>query len=252
MSAAIRLFGWTLALTLIALPLVGLLNGWFAAERWPIRQLRLSAEFTHVTSEQVHSAVAAHAGQGFFALSLEEIRTALSALPWVERVEVRKRWPDTLDITLYEHRAVARWGRERLLSEHGVVFSVPDAADVADIQRLPLLDGPDSRVRDVVAVYADARKALAATGLTPIGVHLTRRGSWRVMLPDGADLVVGRGDPLPRLARFARVLPKVWGGERRSFARADLRYPNGFAITWQPALPAGAGTTRAAPENPRT
>ena len=226
--------GWTLALLLVALPVVGLLNGWFAANQWPVRELRLTAEFSRLSAAQVQHTVAPYTGIGFFALPLEEIRGALAALPWVERVEVRKRWPDTLEVTLYEHRAVARWGDDRLLSDRGVLFSAPGAES---IQGLPVLDGPDRRVRDVVAAYADAREVLTPTGLVPVGVRLTRRGSWRVRLADGADVVVGRADPLPRLQRFARVIPKIRASEQRPFVRADLRYTNGFALTFAPSTP---------------
>ena len=37
------------------------------------------------------------------------VAVALAALPWVERVVVRKQWPDTLEILITEHRALARW-----------------------------------------------------------------------------------------------------------------------------------------------
>lgn len=222
--------GWTLALALVVLPVVGLLNGWFASDRWPVRELKVSAGFQRISAEQVQRTVAPHAGQGFFALRLDEIRAALAELPWVERVEVRKRWPDTLEVTLHEHRAIARWGEDRLLSEHGVLFAAP-GADA--LRGLPLLDGPDNRVGEVVAAWGEARRLLAGTPLSPIGVRLTARGSWRIRLADGADLVLGRTDPLPRLQRFARVIPKILASESRSLHRADLRYTNGFAITWQ-------------------
>src|SRR5690606_29238321 len=34
-----RVLAWGIAVTLVALPIVGVLNGWFAADRWPVRQL---------------------------------------------------------------------------------------------------------------------------------------------------------------------------------------------------------------------
>src|SRR5690606_33113410 len=115
----VQAVAWTLALALVVLPLVGLLNGWFASERWPVRAITINARFERISAEQVQATVAPHASKGFFALRLDEIGTALAGLPWVERVEVRKRWPDTLEVTLHEHRAIARWGTDRLLSDHG-------------------------------------------------------------------------------------------------------------------------------------
>ena len=38
------------------------------------------------------------------------MRDAIAKLPWVERVEARKRWPDTVDLVVYEQQPYARWG----------------------------------------------------------------------------------------------------------------------------------------------
>ena len=52
-----------------------------------------------------------------------------------------------------------------------------------------------------------------------------------------------------RLARFARMLPRMTTGRAEPLARADLRYTNGFALVWaQPeAAEAAADAGAAAP-----
>ena len=57
-----------------------------------------------------------YAQRGFFAVDLEAAQTAVAHLPWVERAEVRKRWPDVLEVQVIEHMPFARWGADRLLS----------------------------------------------------------------------------------------------------------------------------------------
>jgi hypothetical protein len=51
-----KLLAWGIALTLVALPIVGVLNGWFASDRWPVDQLAVRAEFNHVGAEQIRAA----------------------------------------------------------------------------------------------------------------------------------------------------------------------------------------------------
>ena len=70
-------------------------------------------------------------------------------------------------------------------------------------------------------------------------MRLSARGSWGLTLSDGTRIEVGRGEPQQRLARFVRMLPRLEAGESRKLARADLRYTNGFALTWAeaPATP---------------
>jgi cell division protein FtsQ len=160
----------------------------------------------------------------------------VAALPWVQSVEVRKRWPDRLELVITEHTAVARWGDAHLLSATGVLIDLPP--DGALPPGLPLLQGPVERSDEVVALYDQAQPLFVALGERVGQVELSPRGSWRVVLESGVELVVGRDDALPRLARFARLMPALVVDEPRRLARADLRYTNGFALAWQSAGPA--------------
>ena len=75
-----------------------------------------------------------------------------------------------------------------------------------------------------------ARAAANAGGV--LGVALDRRGSWSITLRRH-PVVLGRDDPGARLARFAPLLPQIAAqdAQRRLLRNADLRYPNGFALT---------------------
>ncbi len=243
MNALVRLFAWLFALTVVTLPVVAVLNGWFASERWPLGQLRVSAEFQRVSAEQVQAAARPHLDRGFFAVDLEGVRASLAALPWVEQVAVRKLWPDTLEIALVEHRALARWGESRLLSDRGVLFEVPD---LETLQGLPRFEAADSQIDEVMQMYARTQPLLTLVGDAPQHLQLSPRGAWTLLLGSGTELVLGRSQPLPRLERFVAALPELKRAEARPLLRADLRYANGFALLWAepPALEAG---TPAAP-----
>ena len=120
---------------------------------------------------------------------------------------------------------------------------------VAVPRGLPLLDGPESRVAEVVALYNQARERLADAGGVR-GVALDKRGSWSISLHNGTEVVLGRSDPEARLERFAPLLPRLVAqhpGQR--LARADLRYTNGFSLTWVD-LPKPPKTTAPLPQPP--
>lgn len=237
MTMLVRLLAWSIALALVALPLIAVLNGWLAADRWPIEKLRLTAEYQRVSAEQVRAAAAPHLlHQGFFAVDLEAVREAVAAVPWVAKVEVRKQWPDVVVIDVREHQAIARWTGDRLVSADGGLFAAPGGVS---LQGLPELEGPDERIADVLAMNEKITPLLQAQGLALHGLKLSARGSWSLTLGGGAKVMIGRGDPLPRMQRFARLLPPLLAGEGRPLVRADLRYANGFALTWQDPQPEG-------------
>lgn len=239
MKGAIHLVAWCLAVALVALPIVGVLRGWFAAGRWPVTQLTVQAEFKHVNEDEIRAAVLPRLGKGFFALDLDAVQKAVAALPWVESAEARKRWPDTLLLRIYERQPFARWNDKQLISRQGQVF---DAPGMDDTSGLPSLRGPDARLAEVVSFYADTQKAFTGTHLQITGVALTERGSWSVTTASGAQIVIGdREQAGRRLRRFLDVYPQLMAGHTDGFAYVDLRYTNGFAVRWPQAAAVNTG-----------
>lgn len=254
MNAMLRLVTWLIAVALVALPVVAVLRGWIGQDQWPLRTLRAQGEFERVDATQVRRTLLPHARQGFFAVDLKAARASVAALPWVEQAEVRKRWPDVLEVRITEHRPYAHWGSDRLLSERGRLF----AARGARLPRgLPRLAGPESRVREVVELYQQSRERFSPMGMTVEGVELDPRGSWSVRLLDRAhgnavtQVVVGRNEARARIDRFVRLLPQLLVNPERHIERADLRYTNGFALTWaKPRASGEGGAANARPAPP--
>jgi cell division protein FtsQ len=245
-NALLRILAWVFAVALVLAPVAAVLNGWIGGSRWPMRQLVVTGEFRQVSDARVRNAVLPLVQDGFFAVDLDAIRATLAALPWVQKVEVRKRWPDRLEVALVEYRPMARWGADRMLSERGDIFPAPKGAQ----GRLPLFEGPDDRAPELMAFHSQARPLFLTAGLQVERVRLSARGSWNLLLSDGTEIEVGRGDPQARLSRFARLLPRLEDADARHIQRADLRYTNGFAITWREPPPTPRATPVSAPPVP--
>jgi cell division protein FtsQ len=242
-AGAIRLSGWLLALAVLAVPVVAVLRGWLAAGQWPVKYLTIDAPYTHVSAAEVAVAVQPLLQKGFFAVDLRRVRSAVAALPWVAAVEVRKRWPNTLVISLREHQPWERWTESRLVGADGSLFSVPTAQmPVA----LPQLSGPPGTLPEVIAFYRSATAACTPRGLHVAGAQLTARGSYTLDLAGGARIVIGRDQSQQRLDRFLTVWPQLAVRHSQMFVYADLRYANGFAMRW-PDAPVPAATPPSTP-----
>jgi cell division protein FtsQ len=227
LNTSLRILAWLLAVALVALPVVAVLNGWVGAERWPLSRLRVTGDFKRIPPEQLRAVVLPYAHAGFFAVKLQDAQDAIERLPWVASAQVRKSWPDVLEVRVIEHQPFARWGSDRMLSEQGRLFPVPPR--LKDL-KLPQLGGPDSKTTEVVALYNESRALFAPAGVDVERLELDARGSWSLGLSDGVDIVVGRDDAKARLQRFARVLPQLQD-PAQPIVRADLRYTNGFTLS---------------------
>ena len=187
MNALLRIAAWILAIALVVAPVVAVLNGWIGGSRWPMRHLVVTGEFRQVSDLRVRAVVQPNVQRGFFAVDLDSLRAQLRALPWVKSVEVRKRWPDRLEVSIVEYRPLARWGADRMLSENGELFPAPKGVGV----RLPLFLGPDARALDMIAFSSQARPLFLGSGLQVTEVRLSARGSWSLLLSDGTEVEVG-------------------------------------------------------------
>lgn len=199
---------------------------------WRIRYLQVDGSFQRVSAEQVRAAVAPVAEGGFFEVDPEKVQAAAERLPWVARAVVRKRWPDTLRVRVLEHHPMARWGDKALVSTQGSIFRVPQGGQ---IQGLPVLDGPDGTVEEVVSRFLDLRQVLEGSGLDVRRLSVDARGSWRATLSYGIQVALGTEAVNGRLARFAALYPEHFAARARELQRVDLRYTNGFAVKWREA-----------------
>jgi len=230
MKALLRMTAWILAIALVVTPVAAVLNGWIGGERWPMRHLRVSGEFNLVSDQQVRETVMPNVNNGYFAVDLEQVRKHIAALPWVKQVDVRKRWPDRLEVTVAEYKPLARWGETNLLAENGEIFTAPK--NIAF--KLPMFNGPDANAGEMMSFYGYAKPLFLGMGLQVQSIRMSARGSWNLTLSDGLEIEVGRGEPQQRLARFARLMPQIKKDETsRRLVRADLRYTNGFALVWK-------------------
>lgn len=236
LCAAVAL-GWALVIWFVSRPL------------FPLRELVVLSGPAQVTGEQLEYAGRLAVQGTFFTVDLEAVKETFEKLPWVRRAEVRRRWPDALELRLEEHEAVAYWtvsesGEARLVNRQGEVFVAASAAD------MPQFDGPQGSAGWLLARHGEFSAMLQPLGVRLVGLALSAREAWQLQLDSGLTIVLGREqDKSPlveRLRRFITVWPRVQEQIGIDIKVADLRYPGGFALTpadasvlQKPATPAG-------------
>lgn len=196
----------------------------------PVKTVRVGGELQFLAESRLRETVAPFARAGLLRVDVAEVRSALEGLPWVDRAEVRRAWPDALEIAIREQRPVARWADEALVNHRGELFHPP--AEQWPVG-LPELSGPDRNAAAIASHFSELRNLLAPLGLEPAALVQDERRSWRLSLSNGIDLRLGRKQTAERLLRFMRLYPRVLAERAGEIRRVDLRYTNGFAVAWR-------------------
>jgi cell division protein FtsQ len=191
---------------------------------FPLREVRVEGELNHVTREQLKLIVGRHLQGNFFTLDLVKARDAFEKLPWARSVSLRRRWPDRLEVTVDEHKELARWGNIALVNSYGELFHAASDAD------LPVFYGPGDGVKEVAVQYGKYSELLSPTGMKITQLVLTPRRAWQIETDNKIVIELGREDMEARLAKFASVYENTLSKLGVVLAYADLRYPNGFAV----------------------
>lgn len=191
---------------------------------FPLREVKVEGQLSHVSREQIKLIVAKHMKGNFFTLDLVKTRDAFEKLPWARSVSLRRRWPDKLEVSIEEHQELARWGSIALVNTHGELFHAASGSD------LPVFYGPGDGVIEVASQYGEFSKVLKSAGLAISNLALTPRRAWQITTSDGMVVELGRVDMQARLEKFANVYGTTLAGLNKKISYADLRYPNGFAV----------------------
>jgi len=225
-----------LLLALVALAATYTIGSWAVnSSVFPLKEVSVSGsgintsggELKHVTREQIDKVVRSKIVGNFLTVDLDATRDAFEKLPWVRVADVRRHWPQTLEVTLEEHVAVARWGNEALVNTHGEVFD--DAAITRDGE-LPVFTGPPESSFGVARQYAAFSKLLQPLRQNIVQLHLSPRRAWRIHLENGTVLELGRTQMEARLARYVLAYDRSLAQLNQQLAYVDLRYSNGFAV----------------------
>ncbi len=210
----------------------------------------------YVTPASIQNAIAGNLTGNFFTINLVDAQKVFEDAPWVRSASVRRIWPNAIRVSIEEQQPLALWNESQMLNTWGQVFTA-NQGELDDDVVLPQFDGPEGKELLVVHRYAELARWFAPLDVTVRKLSLSDRLAWQVTLSNGMTLALGRDpgadapDPqggipgaLPfamRIQRFVQALPMASQkiGDR-AVTHADLRYPNGFALT-----------LAALPENPQ-
>ncbi len=192
-------------------------------DQTPLNSYAVTNQLQFTTDTDIRDALATGEPlKGYFGQDVKQIEERLTNIPWVHNVVVRKLWPNKLSLTIFEHQPIALWNDNKLLSNQGIVFSLP--FDRINRIGFPVLYGPETEGKKVLAAWWKIKQDLIIRNLALKSVTIDKRGSWKISLSDGVELRLGRGDWLPKIDRFVKIFPQIQVPDGKIISYVDLRY----------------------------
>lgn len=219
---------------LTAVLLMGLIGiAAFAPKSIPIRYVRTQGVFQYISKEEIKDALQPLVTTGFFEADMQAIHQAVSGLTWIDAVAVKRIWPDAIDIKIREKKPYVRWGQRGLVTVRGEIIT---PKDIEPFKSLPILTAPEQQQVKALEIMKGVVTALADQSLKLEEFTINDRWSWKVKLTGGLEILLGRSDQLKKLQRFLKTLEILGKEQIEKMAVVDLRYPNGYAVSWMPGV----------------
>lgn len=201
------------------------------AESLPIRYVRTEGVFQYLSKDEIKAALMPLVKTSILDADMQLIHATVAKLPWVKNASVERVWPDTVDIKVSERKAYVRWGKDGLLTENGELFT-PN--NVGQFQSLLLVEGPKNQEAKTLEIMKGVKTTLDDHALEMAEFNVDDRAAWKIKLKTGLEIVLGRTEQLQKLQRFLVTLPILGADKVAAMQIADLRYPNGYAVSWRP------------------
>ncbi|KAF7769432.1 cell division protein FtsQ [Pseudoalteromonas undina] len=219
----------------VVIGLIEITNGvshWLVANKdAQIKHLTVLGSPKYTDEKAITTAIKKADLSSFFELNVKHVQHLVQELPWVATVSVRKQWPDTIQVYVVEHQAVAHWNSDLLINQSGDAFEAKSDKLSAT---LPQLYGPEGSEKEAWVAFKQFDEMLKINALTLTSLALSERFSWQLWLDNGVRLNLGRKDKAKRVQRFIDVYSRI---EKRADAQIDaidLRYDTGLAVSYKP------------------
>jgi cell division protein FtsQ len=202
--------------------------------RKPIRHVKIEGAFQYIAQDRLRQVLKPEMQRGYYHANMQAIHEAIKALPLVDTVDVKRVWPDTVQIKITEQKPMVRWGDNALLNKQGDLL-IPD--DMSRFSHLPLITGPEGQQKKWLEIMKGVYIVLKDKSMQLAEFHVNERRAWRIKLTSGLEMQLGRKAPLENMQRFLKTMDLVGAEQVALMASVDTRYPNGYAVTWKPDAP---------------
>ena len=219
-----RIFTSVLLIVTVAFALTIWLYG------YKVEQVVLVNEPKQVTPNDLLNVLKPMSSESLLFVDLEALTQQAEELNWVESVTVKTQWPNQLVMELKEYVPAYRWNSEQLMNTQGHRWT-PTMTQLSQYQNLTnILVNSQTPWPVLEPTFQGLYETAERHFLKPDLIEYENVIGWKMHLPQGLEIHVGKRNVIERLNRFTQVLKKLSEDDLKSAKIIDLRYSNGFTL----------------------
>ncbi|HPY38977.1 MAG TPA: FtsQ-type POTRA domain-containing protein [Thiolinea sp.] len=205
-----------------------------------IQKVEWQGDFQYLKQAELEAIAQPFTQTNLYLLDTDALEQALESNPWVRGASLRKVWPNQLVVEVETQFPVAFWGDDKLLNQFGEIYAgtLPEKQGV-----FPIIYSPQANGRVMGERYVQLTKMLSGLNLEIIELSEDERGSWRMKVRHGPEIIIGRKEQEKRVQRFRVGYLQGLKDRLGEIDQIDLRYTNGFAVEWKPGAGNGAAVS---------
>ena len=208
--------------------LMAAMTVWHLLDR-PISEVRVEGRLNPAEQNQVRESLAGSIDGGLLSADIQVTRSALQALSWPRHVNVRRVWPDRLEVTLDKALVVAGWGEDYLTIEGEVVQLAARQPDLVQFDCRHTAPGA------ALELYQRLQRTVSPANLKIQRLKENQLGEWTLAFSNGVALNIGSSEFDDRVRRFVAVYRAELAERAQQVVSVDARYANGIAVSWRDA-----------------
>ena len=199
-------------------------------KNFPIRQVKIIGSYDHIDKKALQDIISSYTKNGFFYINVIGMKYKILALPWIASAEIRRKWPDTIVVTLVQEQAIAKWGDGALVNKKLRLFTPPLATFPPD---LPMFFGAEERLVEIFNVYTQAQNVLNSLNFKINKIIMQSYQFWELQLDNGTILYLKESQALNQLEFLVKIYTKLTHEHESPPKSIDLRYADGLAVKWE-------------------
>jgi cell division protein FtsQ len=162
-----------------------------------------------------------------YLLNLNQIKSKVSENPWVLNVETQRIFWNRIKVSIKKHDIAMRWGSQGYISSQGILFK----PNLTFNSKAPIGLVSEARVKNFYYDFTQYQSIL-----DPIKISTFERNSIdELTLDNNIKVILGHQKQNKRLEIFVRSFEKLKKYKKiRTRGIFDMRYPNGFALSYSP------------------